>query len=225
MKWGVSWSVHLCKSMYVNEYQFQCIGNDGDKIMISKFVPVGPLRYSHENRKTNECQSVKTWCANNKLKVTVSWNVIAVDKTLVSLLRAGIKMTVYRVVTWRIPDQRKSSKCCHQWAKGSALSFCDRKGVILLDLLKVTQIIATWCWLSWGTLFPWFKPKKKRTFFILSHLSIIANDFNLVSIQKSNKKCLICTRKQVSPFVFLSCFLHVCLHLFLLSIKLANLCC
>lgn len=143
MKWGVSWSVHLCKSMYGTEYHFQCIGNDSDKIMISKFVPVGPLKYSHENRKTNECQSVKTWCANNKPKVTVSWNVITVDKTLVSLLRAGIKMTVYGVVTWRIPDQRKSSKCCHQWTKGSALSFCDRKGVILLDLLEVRQTINT----------------------------------------------------------------------------------
>lgn len=110
---------------------------------IIKFVPVGTLRCSHENRKTNECQSVKTRCANNKLKVTVSWNVITVDKTLVSLLRAGIKMTVYGMATWRIPDQRKSSKCCHQWARGSALSFCDRKGVILLDLLKARQTINT----------------------------------------------------------------------------------
>lgn len=75
-----SLSAHLHESVdpdqgivYRVEYWLQCIGNSGDNVRISQFMP----GWSHEcwrrNWKNTICEFVRTYWTNARLMVTVPW--------------------------------------------------------------------------------------------------------------------------------------------------------
>ena len=149
-KWRTSPSAHLCMwicrswlqtMLFMCTYWLQCIGNDGGNVGISQSLHQVGLMNAHRGRERSPYASlsrptelIQGWRWQFPGSHHYWW------REVLSLLWASAKLAVHGVATLNSPS-KKEFKMQPSADKVMCTIFWDRKGVILLNFLELTQIV------------------------------------------------------------------------------------